>query len=322
MAPRHIVLLAAAGGAWGSAFLFIHRALEGFGPVQIGVLRNAVAALVVGAVIAVAGGVGRSTLVALARRPGLALLTGAVGFAIPVIIVSNAERHLPSGLTAVILSSSPLLIALAAPWVAPEERVGRRGAIGLLVGFAGVALAVGAGDGSVSLGELPLLGSLILAAAMSAAYPLIVRRHYPGIPPTAITLHATIGGSVLLMPLLVLEPVAAPSAEAVLSLLALGAVATALPFLLFTILLGEVGASRASLAFFLIPATALLLGVAVLGEQASPTALLGLALILAGVRLAAVAEAAEELPKAKKGCTDVRPQVPHPQRPRGAQHPG
>jgi drug/metabolite transporter (DMT)-like permease len=325
MRPRSIALMVGAGAAWGTAFLFVHAALKGFGPVQIGAFRNAIAAATVLAASPFLGGVDGGSARRLARRPLLALVAGAAGFSLPILLVSHGERSVPSGLTAVLVSTSPLIIAVVAPWFAPSERLGLRGLGGLVMGFAGVAVAVGI-DSSLLSGDLGAIAALLLAATSSAFYPLIVHRWYEGVGPLAVTLHAALGGAVVLAPFLLLEGAPTPTAGSLAGLLALGVVATALPYLLFTTLVAEVGAGRASPTYFLIPVTGLLLGVLVLGEAITWTAPLGLALILFGVRTAGTATEAEPLPvttsqpqPTPKG-THVRAAIPHPEEPRSAEH--
>ncbi len=325
MRTRSIALMVGAGASWGTAFLFVHAALKGFGPVQIGAYRNAIAAATVLAVSPFLGGVGMATVRRLARRPLLAMVAGTAGFSLPILLVSHGEKSLRSGLTAVLVSTSPLIIALVAPWFAPSERLGMRGIAGLLIGFAGVAVAVGIGE-SLAAGDLLAVGSLLLAAASSAFYPLVVHRWYAGEEPLAVTLHASLGGAVVLLPFLLLESAPSPSPGAVGGLVALGVVATALPYLLFTTLVAEVGAGRASPTYFLIPITGLLLGVLALGEAVTWTAPLGLALILYGIRVAGTAVESEPIPSTPPLIPTTtegphaRPEIPHPEAPRGAEH--
>jgi drug/metabolite transporter (DMT)-like permease len=324
MRPRSIALMVGAGAAWGTAFLFVHAALKGFGPVQIGAFRNAVAAVTVLAAAPFLGGI-EAPARRLAGRALLALLAGAAGFSFPILLVSHGERSVPSGLTAVLVSTSPLIIALVAPWFAPSERLGLRGLGGLVIGFAGVAVAVGV-DSSLPSGDLAAIAALLLAATSSAFYPLIVHRWYEGVEPLAVTLSASLGGAVLLAPFLLLEGAPTPTLGAVAGLLALGVVATALPYMLFTTLVAEVGAGLASPTYFLIPITGLMLGVVVLGEDLTWTAPIGLVLILVGVRIAGTATEAEPVPTTATTTTQppegphVRAAIPHREEPRSAEH--
>jgi len=67
---------------------------------------------------------------------------------------------------------------------------------------------------------------------------------------------------------------------------ALGAVGTALAFVIFYKLIAEVGAGRASLVSYLAPGVALFYGAVFLDEAITAAAVAGLVLILGGVALA------------------------------------
>ena len=77
-----------------------------------------------------------------------------------------------------------------------------------------------------------------------------------------------------------------PGARALLSVLVLGAVGTALAFVIFYKLINEVGAGRASLVSYLAPGVALFYGALLLDEAITAAAIAGLVLILGGVAIA------------------------------------
>jgi drug/metabolite transporter (DMT)-like permease len=78
----------------------------------------------------------------------------------------------------------------------------------------------------------------------------------------------------------------APGARAVLAIVALGVIGTALAFAVFYWLIGEIGAGRASLISYLAPGVALFYGAALLDEHIGWASIVGLALILSGVAVA------------------------------------
>ena len=73
-----------------------------------------------------------------------------------------------------------------------------------------------------------------------------------------------------------------PTGDAIAALVVLGLVCTALAFLLWFTLIAEVGPSRASVITYVNPVVAVALGVTLLGESLSASAVAGLLLILAG----------------------------------------
>jgi drug/metabolite transporter (DMT)-like permease len=67
-----------------------------------------------------------------------------------------------------------------------------------------------------------------------------------------------------------------------LAVAALGSLGTALAFFWFTTLIGRVGSTRASVAIYLVPVVAILLGAALNDETIHAAAMLGTALVVAG----------------------------------------
>ncbi|MDQ3636600.1 MAG: DMT family transporter, partial [Actinomycetota bacterium] len=76
-----------------------------------------------------------------------------------------------------------------------------------------------------------------------------------------------------------------PGARAVVAVILLGLVCTALTFLLYYSLIAQVGEERAALGNYLTPIFALLYGVVLLGERITIPAIVGLALIIGGAEI-------------------------------------
>ena len=124
---------------------------------------------------------------------------------------------------------------------------------------------------------------MLLAALGYAAAPIIADRALRDVP--AIPLTATCLGITALVyapVVLVTGPHAWPPVDAVLALVGLGALCTALAFVLFFRLIVEVGAARSTLVAYLNPVVAVALGALVLDEVITVTVLAATALILIG----------------------------------------
>jgi drug/metabolite transporter (DMT)-like permease len=78
----------------------------------------------------------------------------------------------------------------------------------------------------------------------------------------------------------------APGLRSILALAALGAFGTAIAFVIFYALIGELGAGRAALVSYLVPPISLAYGALLLDERIGLAAIGGMVLILAGVTLA------------------------------------
>src|SRR6188472_2108347 len=127
MTARQTGLLVALAALWGASYLLIKYALEDLSPAVIVFLRTGLGAAVLYAVIRALDPSSRAAINDLRRRPGTALLFATLAIAGPFLLIAVGERHVPSGLTAVLISAAPLFVAVFAPFLDPEEIVaGRR----------------------------------------------------------------------------------------------------------------------------------------------------------------------------------------------------
>lgn len=287
MTPRQVGQLILLAALWGGVFLLIKYALADFSPVEVAFFQAAIGALGLFAIVSIEGGEARAKLKDILRRPGPALLLGALAIAAPFMLIALGELTVPSGLAGVLASTTPMFIALFAPMLDRSMMLNRRQGAGLIVGLVGVALVVGA-HFIGSLGELFGALALLGAAASGALSSFIVKLQYKdkGIPPSTTSFFSLGIGALLTLPVAVITaPRELPGARAVLAVIVLGLVCTALAFMLYYSLIDQIGEERASLATYLTPAFALLYGVLLLGESLTVASVIGLVLIIAGAEI-------------------------------------
>jgi drug/metabolite transporter (DMT)-like permease len=275
MTPRGWAAFAAMSVIWGMPYLFIKLAVDdGVSPIFVSWGR-----VVIGAAI----------LLALAWRAGVLgglrwrwmAVLALVEIVFPFPLIAAGEQRVSSSLAAIVIACVPLIVALIALRFDPAERATGRRLVGLVVGLAGVVALVGidvAGHGR----ELVGVGFLLIAAVGYAIGPMVIKSRLGGLDP-----RASMGGSlalaaVALTPFALASPGKAPSTEAVVAIVVLGLVCTALAFVLFSVLIAEAGPGRATVITYVNPVVALALGIVALGERPGAGALVGLALILAG----------------------------------------
>lgn len=286
MTARHVGLLAFLAALWGASYLLIKYALDDFGPAFIVFARTAIGALVLWLVILVQGGEARAALADIRRRPWSALGLGAVAVAVPFLLITVGELHVASGLTAVLIAPASLFVALFAPLLDRTESIRREQGRGLVVGLVGVALLVGV----ETVHTLPeFLGALAILAA-SACYAVsafVVKNHYRDVPSLTTSFVSVGAGALLSLPAAAAGlPHHLPGVRALLAIAGLAVGATALGFVVFYVLISEMGAGRASLVSYLAPAVALAFGAVLLDERITVAAIAGLVLIFGGVALA------------------------------------
>ena len=176
----------------------------------------------------------------------------------------------------------PLVIAALALRFDHAERPTRTRLIGMIIGLGGVVALVGldlGGSSAALVGAAAILG----ATLGYAIGPLIAKRRFSRFKPLGPVTAAMGAASVMLLPFGIADfPAETPPADAIASVLVLGLVCSALAFILFFGLLAEIGPARASVITYINPVVALALGIAILGEEVTAGAAVGLLLILAG----------------------------------------
>lgn len=200
-----------------------------------------------------------------------------------------AQAQIPSGLASILNATTPLFGVVVAHWLTTDEKLTPARLAGVLCGMAGVAVMIGPAA-LAGLGGDKLLAQLaVLGAALSYAFSGVFGRRFRrlGITPVQSAAGQLTASSLTLLPLALLidRPwlLQAPPTGALAAVAALALLSTALAYLIFFRLLASAGATNLLLVTFLIPVSAILFGVALLGETIEPRQLAGMALIAAGL---------------------------------------
>ena len=258
---------------WGASFLFIDIGLEHFAPTLVAFGRIAFGALTLGAFPAARRPVPRS------EWPLIAAM-GVTWMAIPFVLFAVAQQWIDSSLAGMINAATPLFVALVAA-AAVRQLPSRLQATGLIVGFGGVVAislpSVGSGSNALGIG-LVLLAAFLYGFAFNIAAPL--QRRNGSLP---VIWRAQLVAVVLVLPFAAVGATQSSfDLSSLLAVAALGSLGTALAFFWFTTLIGRVGSTRASVAIYLVPVVAIVLGAALNDETIHAAAILGTALVLAG----------------------------------------
>ena len=214
------------------------------------------------------------------------LVLGLLNNALPFVLYAYAQLRIESGLASILNATTPLWGVLVAHVFTRDERATPGKVAGVLLGFAGVAVMIGAGAG---LGGEAAAILMCLAATLSYAFAAIYARRFRalGIKPLTVATGQLVGASLLLLPFsVVLErpwDIAAPSLATWGAIAGFALICTSLAYWLYFRLLESAGATNALLVTFLIPVTAILLGALVLGEALDLRHYAGMALIALGL---------------------------------------
>jgi drug/metabolite transporter (DMT)-like permease len=210
---------------------------------------------------------------------------GTIANAVPFWLVAWGEKHVDSGIAAIAQSTVPLFTIVLGLRFLPHEPLGRGQLLGFGLGLAGVGVLAG---GHPEGGAWAVAGTLavVLSSLAYACGNVIGQRSVSGTPGPVLATGAMTAATVTLLPFALLQaPTSMPDTDAILSLLALALLGTALAQLVLYRMLNHFGARSVSLVTYLMPGFALVYGAVLLDEAITAAALAGLALILAGVAL-------------------------------------
>ena len=278
MSRRGALLFAAMCVIWGIPYLLIKVAVDDMSPSVLVLGRTLIAALLLLPIAAV-----RGELRPLLPYWAPLIASAGIEIALPWVLLGAAETEVSSSLTGLLIAAVPLVAAVIATSTG-AERLRLTGGAGLALGVVGVAAIVGVnieGAHAIPLAEIGLV------AICYAVGPAILQRWLSGLPALGVIAVSLLLTAVVYVPFAATSvPDETPSAAALASVLTLAVVCTALAFLLFFALIGEVGPVRATVITYVNPAVAAVLGILILDEHFTIGMAIGFALVLAGSVLA------------------------------------
>lgn len=219
------------------------------------------------------------------RDLGRLAILGLFSFALFFGLTGSALQGIAAGTGAVLASTNPLMLALAAPFLL-GERLGPRKAIGMAVAFLSVVVMM---SSRLGVGDSPAHMALVLAAnaAMVTGTILFKRWALPYDLAGMTAIQLLVGGVALLIPSLLFEPVASVRWDTgfLLTLLYMIVVLSWATMLLYLFLVRSGDASRANAFLFLNPVFGLFLAALLLGEPLGLLDFLGTAGVAFGIWL-------------------------------------
>ena len=284
MGAREWLMLFALSILWGGSFFFVEIAVSELPPLVIVLCRVGLAASVLWAII-----LARGIALPHGREVWLSFLgMGMLNNAIPFFLIVWGQQSIASGLASILNATTPIFTVVIAHFFLADEQISTRKFVGILIAIAGVVIlvlpSIGLGETSTLLGQLAILG-----ATISYGFASVFGRRFKslGISPMMSSAGQLTGSTALLLPvtLAMHSPLdmAMPGTTVLIALILLAVACTALAYLLFFSILSSAGATNIALVTLLVPVTAVLLGVLVLGEKLLANHLIGMAGISLGL---------------------------------------
>jgi drug/metabolite transporter (DMT)-like permease len=207
------------------------------------------------------------------------------GVGLYYVLFNLALAYTSASQTALIQSAFPAIVAiLAVVWL--HERVTKQRFMGIGLAIVGVVIIVASQNDAAA--SNPVLGNaLAFASVLSWGVYTILAKRISNADPIAVTAVISLIGTVMLVPAALLEnadvSLSSIPAEGWLPILYLGALASAVSYLLYTRALRDIDASLVGTFINLSPVIGVVSGVLVLGEPITMSAVLGGAMVLVGV---------------------------------------
>jgi drug/metabolite transporter (DMT)-like permease len=271
---------------WGASFLLIKVAVHDMSPTVLLLIRSLSGLIALAVIVKVMGrpllGGGWRT------RLGSFAIMAFTNAIVPWVAIAWGEERISSGLASILNSTTTLWTAVLIFWAMPAERPSKVGYLGVVLGFAGVVILVLPDILAHGVSGNFLGAAAVLVAALSyAANAIYQRRKMRNVSVFDVSIGQLAATVVFAIPL------AAPSLPQVhvaftslAAVVALGAGATGVAYLLYYYVMNTLGAVRAAGVTLLVPVTAVFWGVFLLHESLSLPIVMGMAVILAGTVLA------------------------------------
>ncbi|GAB1377601.1 DMT family transporter [Pararhodobacter sp.] len=268
---------------WGGSFFFVGVAVPALPPFTIVLARVGLAALVLAVALPLMGQPYPKGWRLWAALGVMGLLNNAVPFTFYVL----AQGQISSGLASILNATTPLWGVVVAHLATRDERLSPRKALGVVAGFLGVAVMMG---GGLSGGAGTVWAQLAcLGAALSYALAGVWARRFRGygLPPLSLALGQLVWASLIIAPLAALTEapwsLPFPGWGVIAALVGLAVLSTSFAYGLYFGLIASAGAVNAFLVTFLVPVSAIALGIAFLGEALLARHVAGMVLIGAGL---------------------------------------
>ena len=271
---------------WGTTYLGIRVAVESLPPVLLTGVRYTVAGVFLIALLRIRGERIPRDPRTLANITIVALLLIGVGN----LALVWAEQWVPSGTAALLVATAPFWATVLDALRRDGERIRFGRIIGILVGFAGVALLVAPSGAGHGFDSRFLVGALVIEIGAFAwqGGSVYAKHSLVKVPPLmSAALQALIGGVLLdIIGLAIGEaPRFHPTTRSLIALIYLTVFGSIIGYSAYTYALSKIRVTTVSLHTYVNPIVAVILGWLILNERLTWVSIAAMAIILSGMAL-------------------------------------
>lgn len=205
---------------------------------------------------------------------------------IPFSFILYGQKEIGSGLASIINAMTPIWTVLIANKFTQDEKLSSKKLIGIAFGFLGVFVLMG-GDILKGLNASALAQASVLIATLSYGFAGVYGKKFKSVNPILVATGQLTASSIMMAIILIfageIHNLIWPSQLAIWSVIGLAIPCTAIAYLLFFSILARAGATNVSLVTFLVPVSAIVLGIVFLDESLTLLHLAGMSAITIGL---------------------------------------
>ena len=281
MTRKSWILFGIVGFLWGIPYLLMKVAVADIPPPLIVAGRT-----LIGAAILIPIALRKNTLKDAIKGIKYVIPYAVLEMVGPWILITSAEKEISSGLAGLLVATVPFFASIFSSLRGDHSVWQPKRIFGLVVGFVGIVALVGI-ESITGTSNPKAIAMVILASIMYAYAVLMITTNLPGVDGIAINGVAMGLTCLFYTPIAIATWPSNPvSTEAIAALVALGVFSTAIAFMLFFIVIVEIGVARGSLTTYVNTAVAVVLGILILDEPITLGIIVGLPMVLLGSYLA------------------------------------
>jgi len=219
------------------------------------------------------------------------LFMSLVGIVIPFIAIITGQKNIDSAMAGILMATMPISTILLSHIFLEDEKMNQQKFIGFVISFLGVFVLIYRKDLFVnnSISETFESQLLVILGATLYAFAAIYGKKYKITDPLSASTGTILFATFFMTIYLIFIDQSNPSYSALfldINILLLGILCTAIATIIYFQILQTEGASFLSIMNFLIPLWAILFGIIILQDHFSWNYIIGLVVILFGIKLA------------------------------------
>lgn len=277
---KEYILLVTLALIWGCSFMFMKVLVPVFGPIYTAGFR-----LLVGALFLFVIALIKNITIFKKEYFKHFIIMGIFNSAIPFFLFASAAQYIPSTISVIANSLTPVFTALLT-FLVMKENFPTIKKLGLLFGFIGVSIS--SFTGNVDLTSLFILGVVecVIATFLYASCAIYYRKYIHNVQSIVISCGSMFVGSLLLLPLAFFNSSMNDVVFIdVVILIAFGILGSGVAYLIYFHLLNTIGPVKTTTLSFIQPIFGVLAGIILLSETININFIVGAILTLLGVYL-------------------------------------